>query len=104
MHAETLNCASQALCSRRCIQQSLTRGGNPFTYLGRDQSLLWESPMKRSLNWVAVVMFALGVVPSVAFAQPGSFGGGFGPALKVVPPPKAFATSDEHYAYLFEQA
>ena len=56
-----------------------------------------------SLSWV-VVIFALAIVPSVAFAQPGAFGGGYGPELKVVPPPKTFATSDEHYAYLFQQA
>ena len=59
---------------------------------------------KKRLSWVAVIMFALGILPSLAFAQPGSFGGGYGPALKVVPPPKAFATSDEHYTYLLEQA
>ena len=59
---------------------------------------------KKGLSWVAVVTFALGIVPSLAFAQPGSFGGGYGPALKVVSPPKVFTTADEHYAYLFAQA
>src|SRR5438477_13155516 len=58
----------------------------------------------KSLSWVAVVMFALGLVPSIGFAQPGAFGGGSGPALTVVPPAKVFATSDEHYAYLLQQA
>src|SRR5438552_12628079 len=58
----------------------------------------------KSLSWVAGVVFALGSVPSIASAQAGAFGGGYGPPLKVVPPPKAFATSDEHYAYLLEQA
>ena len=58
----------------------------------------------KSLNWVAVAVFALGSAPSIAFAQPGAFGGGYGPPLKVEPPPKAFATSDEHYKYLLEQA
>ena len=58
----------------------------------------------KSLSWVAGVIFALGMVPSIGFAQPGAFGGGYGPELKVAPPPKTFATSGEHYAYLFEQA
>jgi len=58
----------------------------------------------KSLRWVVVIIFMLGIVPSIALAQPGAFGGGFGPPLKVVPPPKTFATSDEHYAYLLEQA
>jgi len=60
--------------------------------------------IKKSLSWVAVAIFAVGIVPSIAFAQPGAFGGGFGPPLKVVPPAKIFATSDEHYTYLLEQA
>src|SRR5262249_43972123 len=66
----------------------------------------WESLMNvnRSLSRVAVLIFVIGALPSIALAQPGAFGGGYGPALKVVPPPKAFATSDEHYAYLYEQA
>src|SRR5712691_8636877 len=58
----------------------------------------------KSLSWVAVAIFALGGVPSIALAQPGAFGGGDGPPLNVVPPSKVFATSDEHYTYLFEQA
>ncbi len=58
----------------------------------------------KSLRWLAVLVFAVGIIPSMAFAQPGAFGGGYGPELKVVPPPKTFATSDEHYAYLLEQA
>jgi hypothetical protein len=37
-----------------------------------------------------------------ALAQ--GFGSGYGPPLEVVPPPKEFATSDEHYAYLLAQA
>ena len=56
------------------------------------------------LNWVAVGVFAFGGVPSIALAQPGAFGGGFGPPLSVVAPPRVFVTSDEHYKYLFEQA
>src|SRR5262249_8195410 len=60
--------------------------------------------IKKSLSWVAVAFFAVGIVPSIAFAQPGAFGAGYGPPLKVVPPAKIFATSDEHYTYLLEQA
>ena len=58
----------------------------------------------KGLKWGAGVIFALAVAPSIAFAQPGAFGGGFGPPLSVVNPPRAFATSDEHYKYLFDQA
>ena len=39
-----------------------------------------------------------------ALAQRGSFGGGYGPPLKVDKPPKEFATSEEHYEYLLAQA
>src|SRR5947208_3686869 len=77
-------------------------------YISRERSIIesGEYPMNfnRSLSWMAVVVFAFVAVPSIAFAQPGAFGAGFGPALKVVPPPKVFATSEEHYSYLFEQA
>src|SRR5262245_57867763 len=58
----------------------------------------------KSLSCAASAIFALGIVPSSAFAQPGAFGGGYGPQVKVVAPPKVFATSDEHYTYLLEQA
>src|SRR5438034_11164887 len=58
----------------------------------------------KSLREVVVVIFAMGIVPTLAFAQPGSFGGCYGPALKVVPPAKVFSTSDEHYKYLLDQA
>ena len=58
----------------------------------------------RNLGRVAVGLFALAAIPSIALAQPGAFGGGYGPPLNVVPPPKAFATSDEHYKYLLDQA
>jgi hypothetical protein len=56
------------------------------------------------LSWVVVGTFAVGVLLPTASAQRGSFGGGYGPPLSVVPPPKVFATSDEHYASLLEQA
>ena len=46
----------------------------------------------KSLSWVAILIFALIGVPSIALAQPGAFGGGYGPPLTVVPPPKVFAT------------
>src|SRR6185503_10431331 len=60
--------------------------------------------LNRSLGWVAVAAFALASAPSVVFAQPVAFGGGYGPALAVVPPPKAFSTSDEHYKFLLAAA
>lgn len=47
---------------------------------------------------------ALVICPLLVHAQQGSFGGGYGPPLQVVPPPREFATSDEHYAWLLEQA
>ena len=54
-------------------------------------------------RWAGIGAFALGVSPAV-FAQGGAFGGGVGPPLQVVKPPREFATSEEHYAYLLEQA
>ena len=39
-------------------------------------------------------------VPMLAAAQ---FGAGYGPPLVTVPPPREFATSHEHYAWLLEQ-
>ena len=60
--------------------------------------------LNRSLRWVAITVFALGSAYVDDLAQPGAFGGGYGPPLKVVPPPKVFTTSDEHYAYLLAQA
>ena len=60
--------------------------------------------LDRSRRFAAVAAFALVSAPSMLVAQPGAFGGGYGPPLTVVPPPKAFATSDEHYKYLLEQA
>src|SRR5688500_20334154 len=57
-----------------------------------------------SLRWIAVAAFALASAPSMLLAQPGSFGGGYGPALQVVAPPRAFTTSEEHYKYLLDQA
>ena len=55
---------------------------------------------KISLSKVGIGALMLAVLPSVSFAQSGAFGGGFGPPLQVVPPPKQFATSEEHYQYL----
>src|SRR5687767_5053097 len=60
--------------------------------------------LNRCLSWVAVAAFALVSAPSVLFAQPGSFGGGYGPRLEVVRPARAFTTSDEHYQSLLQQA
>jgi len=60
--------------------------------------------MNRSLRWIAVAALALFCAPSRPFAQPGAFGGGYGPPLVVVPPPKTFATSEEHYKFLLAAA
>src|SRR5688572_28430615 len=70
-----------------------------------DQLRILGGPMNfnKGVSWFAGVMFAL-AVPSMALAQPGAFGGGFGPPLSVVNPPKVFTTSDGHYTYLLERA
>ena len=60
--------------------------------------------LKPGLRWIVVIALALAGSPSMLLAQPGAFGGGYGPALQVVAPPKAFTTSDEHYKYLIGQA
>ena len=57
-----------------------------------------------SLWGIGIGVFSLGAAPSMSFAQGGSFGGGYGPPLQTIPPPKEFATSEEHYAYLLAQA
>ena len=53
---------------------------------------------------IVTVALALAAAAPLALAQRGAFGAGYGPPLAVVPPPREFATSDEHYAYLLEQA
>ena len=58
----------------------------------------------KGVSRVAALIFLIGSVPSVGSAQTGAFGGGYGPPLKAEPPPRVFATSDEHYAYLLQQA
>ena len=60
--------------------------------------------LNRSLRWVVLIALVLAGSPSISSAQPGAFGGGFGPPLQVVAPPRAFATSDEHYQFLLSQA
>src|SRR5204863_3045825 len=62
--------------------------------------------MKINANlWrVAIAALALSAAPSLSAAQNGGFGAGYGPPLKVIPPPKQFASSEEHYKYLLEQA
>ena len=60
--------------------------------------------LNRNLRWIAVAALVLVGAPSMLFAQPGAFGGGYGPALQVVPLPRSFASSDEHYKYLLAQA
>ncbi|HEX6999940.1 MAG TPA: hypothetical protein VF322_17545 [Gammaproteobacteria bacterium] len=62
--------------------------------------------MKQSRSlWQAGGLGALvlGLAPAGGHAQ-GLFGAGYGPPLEVIPPPKEFATSEEHYRYLLEQA
>ena len=54
--------------------------------------------------WRVVAAVLVLAAPSLTFAQNGGFGAGYGPPLKVVPPPKQFASSEEHYKYLLEQA
>src|SRR5215208_3696672 len=60
--------------------------------------------LQRVVFLVAIAATGIGGMPSTLFAQPGAFGGGFGPPLQTVAPPRAFATSDEHYKYLLSQA
>lgn len=63
--------------------------------------------MKKSVYrdlWLGLGLLAFLTLPSVSMAQRGAFGGGYGPPLETVPPPRQFQTSDEHYAYLLEQA
>ena len=60
--------------------------------------------LTRLMFRVVLTLVAIGAAPSSLFAQPGAFGGGYGPPLQAVPPPKAFATSEEHYKFLLSQA
>jgi hypothetical protein len=61
--------------------------------------------LDRSLRWVAVATFALIVFSahSNLVAQP-ERSEAVRTAARVVPPPKAFATSDEHYKFLLARA
>ena len=59
---------------------------------------------KRGLLQVAIAAIGTGVLPTTLFAQPGAFGGGYGPPLQAVAPARAFATSEEHYQFLLSQA
>src|SRR5262245_28771051 len=67
-------------------------------------SLESDMSLNQSLRWVVVAGFVLLSSLPVLRAQPGAFGGGYGPPLQVVPPAKAFATSDEHFKFLRDQA
>jgi hypothetical protein len=58
----------------------------------------------RSFRWVAVTVLALLNMPSIVDAQQGAFGGGFGPPLAVVAPPREYASSEEHYKDLLARA
>jgi hypothetical protein len=58
--------------------------------------------LNKSPIWVGIGLVALSGAPTISMAQ--GFGAGFGPPLQVIPPPREFATSDAHYAYLLEQA
>ena len=62
----------------------------------------WERVMSFNWSrvWVGAAVFVIGSVPSVVVAQPGAFGGGFGPPLAVVAPPRTVAPSDDHYKFL----
>ena len=60
--------------------------------------------LNKNLWWAGIGTFALSVLPPVAFGQGGTFGAGYGPPLQAIPPPREFKTSEEHYAYLLEQA
>jgi len=60
--------------------------------------------LKRVLLRIVVALVAVGGLASTLLAQPGAFGGGYGPPLQAVAPSKAFATSDEHYKFLLSQA
>lgn len=55
-------------------------------------------PNRRFLPWIATAALAL---PTLAAAQ---FGAGYGPPLVNEPPPREFASSAEHYAWLLAQA
>jgi hypothetical protein len=57
----------------------------------------------RLYGWAGIGAFGLAFAPGIV-AQGGAFGGGSGPPLQVVKPPREFASSEEHYAYLLEQA
>ncbi len=54
--------------------------------------------LSKGLSWIGLVLLLLTVIPSTVMAQRG------GPQLEVVLPPMEFETSEEHYAYLLEQA
>ncbi len=57
--------------------------------------------INRCRTAISTCSLLLGAVPLAASAQ---FGAGYGPPLETIPPPMEFETSDEHYAWLLEQA
>jgi hypothetical protein len=58
---------------------------------------------KSALCRIIVSLLCIAAAPA-AIGQGGAFGAGYGPPLETRPPPREFATSAEHYAYLLEQA
>jgi len=60
--------------------------------------------LNANLGWIGLGAVVFAALPLSASAQKGAFGGGYGPPLEVVPPPRAFSTSDEYYDYLLQQA
>ncbi len=60
--------------------------------------------MNSSLAAIGLGAVLAAALPLSASAQKHAFGAGYGPPLKVVPPPKQFATLDEYYEYLLKQA
>ena len=49
--------------------------------------------LDRSRRFAVVAAFVLVSAPLMLVAQPGTFGGGYGPPLAIVAPPKIFSTS-----------
>src|SRR5690606_12395616 len=57
-----------------------------------------------SMACAGIGTLVLGAESLLASAQPIAFGGGYGPPLELAEPAREFASSEEHYADLLEQA